>query len=185
MKTILMTKIIPPTLVAPSHLFLPSPAASLGPSHTLTIPDSTKTSSMTISNKDDQGLVMGWVPDSVLATLMEGFDKIDINLSKLAVCVNMPFHQVVDCYHRTHIHAPGGNVWNIYVMYFTENQEQELSCLPNDEKSHIVYLKLANALLQKHCYNLFKAEYKDDYPTILEAWRETHELESMIRGTIA
>lgn len=148
MKTIPMTKIIPPTPVAPSHLFSPSPAASPGPSHTLTVPDSTKTSSATVSNKDDQGFVMGRVPDSVLVTLMEGFDKIDINLSKLAVRMNMPFHQVVDRYHRTHTHAPGGNVWNIYVKYFTENQEQELSHLPNDKKKVTLSISSSpNALL--------------------------------------
>ena len=57
---------------------------------------------MTVSDKADQGFVNGWVSDSVLAVLMEGFDEVDISLSKLAAHVNMPFHQVVDRYHRSH-----------------------------------------------------------------------------------
>jgi len=184
-KAILMTKIIPPTPAAP-HVFLPSPAASPGPSHTLTAPDSTKTSSVTVSDKGDQGFVMGQVPDSVIAILTEGFDEVDISLSKLAARVNMPFHQVVDRYHRTHTHAPGGNVWNIYARYFAENQEQELSRLPGDEnKVALSISSLPDVLLRKRCYELFKAEYKDDYSVILETWREAHELENMVGGTVA
>jgi len=129
---------------------------------------------------------MGRVPDSVIAILTEGFDEVDISLSKLAARVNMPFHQVVDHYHRTHTHTPGGNVWNIYARYFAENQEQELSRLPGDENK--VALSISSSpevLFRKRCYELFKAEYKDDYSVILETWREAHELENMVGGTVA
>ena len=152
----------------------------------MTIPNSTWTSSTTISNKADQGFVNGRVSDSVLAVLTEGFDEVDISLSKLAARVNMPFHQVVDRYHHSHTHAPGGNVWNIYAKYFAENQEQELSRLPNDEKNVALSISSSpNALLRKRCYELFKAEYKEDYSVILETWREAHELDSMVGGTVA
>ena len=186
MKTVPTTKIIPPTLAAPSHLFSPSPATSPGPSHPLTIPDSTRISNATVSDKTDQSFVNGRVPDSVLAVLTEGFDEVDISLSKLAARVNMPFHQVVDRYHRSHTHAPGGNVWNIYAKYFAENQKQELSRLPDDEKKVALSISSSpDALLRKRCYDLFKAEYKNDYPVILETWREAHELDSMVGGTVA
>ena len=151
----------------------------------MTIPNSTWTSSTTVSDKADQGFVNGRVSDSVLAVLTEGFNEVDISLSKLAARVNMPFHQVVDCYHHSHTHAPEGNVWNIYAKYFTENQEQELSRLPNDEKNVALSISNSpNALLRKQCYKLFKAEYKKDYSVILETWREAHELDSMVGGTV-
>ena len=184
-KIVPTTKIIPPTPAAPSHFFSPSPAASPGPSHILTAPDFTRTSSTTVSDKADQGFVTGRVSDSVLAILTEGFDEVNITLSKLAGRVNMPFHQVIDRYHRSHTHTPGGNVWNIYSKYFAENQEQELSRLPNDEKEATMVISSSpNALLRKRCYELFKAEYKGDYAAILESWRETQEFDSMVGSTV-
>ena len=136
-KAVLMTKIIPPTPAAP-HFFSPSPAASPGPSHTLTAPDSTKTSSATVSDKGDQGFVMGRVPDSVIVILTEGFDEVDISLSKLAACVNMPFHQVVDRYHHTHTHTPLEAMSGIYMRGISPRirSKSSLVCPVTKIKSH-------------------------------------------------
>lgn len=174
------TKIIPPTLVPLSHTVSPSPAGSLAPSHTLTTPDFSETSATTISNKDDQGLVMGRVPDSALATLAEGFDEIDMKLSELAVRMKMPFHQVADRYIRSHTHAHASNLWNIYLMYFAKNMEWELSRLPKGDE----VTGTPSPDVRKCCYALFKAQYQDMYPVMLEMWKEVHELENM-GGTLA
>ena len=126
-KNIPTTKIVPPTLVTLPHLFSPSPAASWAPSCTLTTPDPTDTSRMTISNKDNQGSIMGRLPDSVHVILKEGFDKIDVKLSQLAAHARMPFHQVSDCYIRSHSHAHAANLWNVFNVFCQEYSMGALS----------------------------------------------------------
>jgi len=173
-------KIIPPTPIAPSHFVSPSPAASLGPSCNLAALNSTETNCVTLSNKDGEASVMGRIPDSVSAILTEGFDKIDIKLSKLAAHVKLPFHQVVARYIRSHTHTHAPNNWNIYLKYFAKNTEQELARLPKNEE--VVLSPLHD--VRKRCYDLFKAEYKDTYPIILETWKDAHAMENM-GGTVA
>ena len=130
-------------------------------------------------DKGKQGFVVGRVSDSVLTMLNEGFDEINEMFSKLAARVRMPFHQVSDRYIRQHSHSHGGNIWNLYSKYFTENTEQELARLPKGE--HVMGTPTTD--IRKRCYALFKEEYKDTYTMILETWKEAKELENM-GGTI-
>jgi len=168
-----------PALV--SHTRPHSPSAGTtqaAPSDIFSIPDSTN--GATLYDKGKQGSVVGRVPDSVVSVLNEGFEEINEMFSKLAARVKMPFHQVSDRYIRQHSHSHGGNIWNSYSMYFTENTEQELARLPIGE--HVTGTPTPD--IRKRCYALFKEQYKDTYTTILETWKEVKELENM-GGTIA
>ena len=60
-------------------------------------------------------------------------------------------------------------------MYFMENMEQELACLPKGE--HVTGTPMPD--IRKRCHALFKEAYKDTYTRILEKWKEVKELENM------
>ncbi|KAI6094699.1 hypothetical protein EV401DRAFT_1896269, partial [Pisolithus croceorrhizus] len=82
-KTILSIKVVPLMLKPPSHAN--SPSLSRTPSSSLIIlQDFFNIEETDISNdKGDQASVVGRVPDSVVAVLMEGFNKINEMFSKL------------------------------------------------------------------------------------------------------
>ncbi|KAI6104056.1 hypothetical protein EDD16DRAFT_245589 [Pisolithus croceorrhizus] len=167
-KAIPSIKIVPPMLKPPSCP--DSPSLSGIPSSSLAISqDFFNIEETEISNdKGDQASVVGRVSDSVLAVLTEGFDEIDEMFSKLAARVKMPFHQVSDHYICLHSRTHGTNLWNMYSMYFAKNMERELARLPKGEQ----ITGTPTADIQKRCFTLFKAEYKDMYSTILETWKE-------------
>ncbi|KAI6102379.1 hypothetical protein EDD16DRAFT_1525613 [Pisolithus croceorrhizus] len=133
-KTILSIKVVPLMLKPPSHAN--SPSLSRTPSSSLIIlQDFFNIEETDISNdKGDQASVVGRVPDSVVAVLMEGFNKINEMFSKLGACVKMPFHQVSDHYIHLHSCTHGLNLWNMYSMYFAKNMEHELAHLPKGEQ---------------------------------------------------
>ncbi|KAI6103136.1 hypothetical protein EDD16DRAFT_1709249 [Pisolithus croceorrhizus] len=177
-KTIPSIKNFPLMLKPPSHADSPSPSRT--PSGSLIISqDFFNIKETDISNdKGDQVSVVGCIPNSVLAVLMERFNEINEMFSKLAAHVKMPFHQVSDCYICLHSHTHGMHLWNMYSMYFAKNMECELACLPKGEQ----ITGTPTADIQKHCFSLFKVEYKDTY--LIETWKEAKELENM-GGTLA
>jgi len=170
-----------------SHWFYQLPytlSPTPGPSHTppgiLTALNSANSSGVVVSEKGSQESVVGRVPDSVMAILSEGFDEIDKMFSQIASRMKMPFHQVFAHYMRLQSHATAVNLWNTYSKYFVKNMEQELAHLPKGER----VTGTPSTNIHRCCFALFKEEYKDMYPMVLETWMEANELEHM-GGTLA
>ncbi|KAG1755307.1 hypothetical protein EDD22DRAFT_758660, partial [Suillus occidentalis] len=96
-------------------------------------------------------------------TLDAGFAAVDQALLELSRTTEMPMHQVINLFMKSHGRTASSiNYWNLYSNYFKDNTKQELGRLSQN---------LMVGECTPKCYAKFKEQFPDTYQDILD----THE----------